>query len=105
MSPDPKAAILALAEDGPLVPLDGVAGAFIRRLSIAEVDEVGLTKEDSTIALIVKAVCDGEGKPLFTMQDAVQLKAIKARPFRDIAVQVARINRLSNEAGEELAKN
>ena len=103
--PEAAEAILALAEDDDLKPLDGFPGAFIRKLSIGEMDRLAKIEEDSGAQLIIMAVVDGDGKRLFAGKDVDKLTAIKAEPFRKLVSQVAGHNGMGASAAEDAVKN
>lgn len=103
--PNPKAAILAMAEDDELQPLEGVEGAFIRRLSMGEMVKLSTIENDSGPHLLAMAICNSEGQPLFTEKEAAQLAKIKVDKFRKLADQVTKFNRMDDGAGNEAIKN
>jgi hypothetical protein len=103
--PDPRRAILALAEEGKLVPLKGVAGAFVRKLSVEEVDRLATIEKNSGAYLLTMAIVDADGTPLFTADDVPTLLKMKALAFRDISRQVTAENRMDTASLEDAAKN
>ncbi|CAH0355309.1 hypothetical protein [Sphingobium sp. CECT 9361] len=105
MSPDPKAAILALATEAPLVPLDGVEGAFIRTLSIDEVDQLADIAKNSGIVMLTMAIVDDKGVRLFDEKDVIKLRKLRAGAFNTLSRQVTKVNNMGGTAAEDLVKN
>ena len=75
---DPRAAILAAASALETVPVDGFPGAFIKRVSIRELDEVTAAEKESGLVLLRFALVDEFGKALFTADDHEALSALPA---------------------------
>lgn len=103
--PEARAAILALSADGDLVPLNGIEGAFIRKLSIGEMTKLSNVVEHSGAQLLMMSVVDEAGKPLFKPADIESLLQIKAEPFRNMVKQAGDVNGMTATAGEDAVKN
>ncbi|CAN5335032.1 hypothetical protein BH10PSE12_BH10PSE12_02690 [soil metagenome] len=103
--PDPRAAILAMADEGDLIPLVGIDGAFVRQLSVSEMDRLHKIEKQGNAFLIVMAVCDAKAVPLFCDEDVPRLLTMKALAFTAIVKQVSNHNGLGVDAGAEAVKN
>lgn len=102
---DPRAQILAMGEDGALVPLDGIDGAYIRPLGIGEMDRVNKDSDGGPYLMFALAVCDGDGKALFSETDVPAIVKIKPEPFNRMMAQVMCVNGMGDEAGEATEGN
>jgi len=77
---------------------------YIRRLSLDDQDamsEEGRSSADMTVAVLIAALVDDEGKPIFTAED---LPAIRAMPFVIVAkvfAQSAKLNGLTTKELDE----
>lgn len=105
MSLDPRDLIFADAIDGALEPLKGYEGAFIRRISIDEADQLAQADGRSGALLIALAVVREDGSALFTSADVEKLAQLKVGPFRAIMNQVTAVNRMDGDAAEDASKN
>lgn len=102
---DPRAAILAAAAAVETVPVECFPGAFIKRVSIRELDEVTAAEKESGLVLLRLALVDEAGKPLFTVDDHDALGALPAALFRSIMAQVTAHNQMGGNPAEALEKN
>lgn len=98
---DPRAAILALADVVEREPLDGMPGAYVHRLSVADMDQVLAATEHRAAVLFVLAVRDEDGKPLFQTADIPALLKLPVRRFRRMVGQVDAFNSLTEEDAEK----
>lgn len=101
---DVRAALLAQASAIAPAPVAGIDGAFVRALSLADVDDLP-EEGDRRVALIIACVCDQGGKPLFTDADA---DALSRMPFRAATLLLDAINSANGfgaAAGEDALKN
>lgn len=101
----PRDLILAQCAGGEMTPLKGYAGAFVRPLSISEVDKVAEHEGKQGLMMIALAVVDKDGAPIFSEADVEQLAKLKVGAFRSIMRQINEVNSLDADAPEELAKN
>jgi hypothetical protein len=100
----PREAILALCGEAETIPLAGIEGAFIRRLSVADVDALQESKH-YTITLFVSTICDAAGKPLFAEKDAAELKRMASHRFSAFTDQIVAFNRIDKDAVADAEKN
>lgn len=101
---DPRATILGFAAEE-TVPLPGIEGAFVRRLSIAENDRLVEIEAESGLHLLTLAVVDADAKPLFTTADFPELRKIKTAHWRRIMEAVTAHQRPDGGDAEGAAKN
>jgi len=101
----PRETILGLADALELVPLKGVADAYVRKLSVAQAETLRKDGENSSVRLFVRAVCDEKGEPLFTDKDVEKLKRINAVKFGSMVQQCMTFNGMTQESAEDLEKN
>lgn len=94
-----------MADEAPLVPLDGVEGAFIRTLSIDEVDQLADIQKNSGIHMLTMAIVDAKGERLFDVKDVAKLRKLRAGSFNTLSRQVTKVNNMGGEAAEDLTKN
>lgn len=94
-----------MTDEAPLVPLDGVDGAFIRTLSIDEVDQLADIDKNSGIHMLTMAIVDGNGERLFDVKDVAKLRKLRAGAFNKLSRQVTKVNNMGGDAVEQLAKN
>lgn len=105
---DPRQAILARAKARELKPIEGVEGvegAFCRRLSVAETESLGEVKSLPGIHFLVRALCNAKGEPLFTDEDITALAEMDQELLAALYRPAAEHNGLGKKAGEELEKN
>lgn len=83
---------------------------FVRGLSVGELDAFEAESTDADrrhlrARIAVVSVCDQDGKPLLTKQDVPALSTLAAHALAPIVDASTRLNKLSEEAVEDLAKN
>lgn len=100
-----KGLILAQTADSVTIPLEGFAGAFVRRVSIEAVDAVTAPDANGNTRLIIAAVVDEAGEPVFTVADVEEIEGLKVGVYAGIVAQINRANGLDPLAVEALAKN
>lgn len=101
---NPRDAILALGQTE-REPLEGVDGAFIHRLSVADWDAYSKATENASLVLFERAVRDADGNSLFTADDHPALLAMDARTFGGMVRQVMRYNGLLPTSQADAEKN
>jgi hypothetical protein len=75
---------------------------YIRRLSLDDQDALsqdGLSSADMTVSVLIAALVDDEGKPIFVAED---LEAIRAMPFVVVAKVFAKAANLNGLTTKEL---
>lgn len=98
--------ILAFIPAAGAEPLAGIEGAFVRELSVEEVESLNkLSGTDTTAKAFQLAVVDEAGEPIFKAGDVAQLKKLKAKQFSVWVEQVLRVSGLKEDAREEAEKN
>tara|TARA_R110000782_G_scaffold167129_10_gene259370 strand:+ start:6301 stop:6627 length:327 start_codon:yes stop_codon:yes gene_type:complete len=102
---DPRAAILAMADDDEMVPLKGIDGAFVRKLSVADIDALTEAEKNGNIHLLIRCVCAADGAPIFSEADLPALLKMKADRFAPLYKQAADLNGIGSAAAETRLKN
>jgi hypothetical protein len=102
---DPRSIILHNVAGSALTPVAGIAGAYIRELSIEDVDAIDVGTAEGSARLLAAALVDAAGAPLFTPDDIAALARLKIGVFSGLFRQVNAANGISGEAAEDLAKN
>ena len=90
---------------------------FVRTLSGTELDEfegenyevvngqVNVNKRNVRARLLSRAICDQDGKPLFTLKDVEALGKKSGRALNRVVAVAERINGLDKRALEDAGKN
>lgn len=60
---------------------------------------------DYEAAIVIAAMVDESGNPVFTDDDTASLKAMNSRALSALAVAAMRVNKIGAEAEEEAVKN
>lgn len=83
-----RESILSLIPESKPTPAEipGVDGVFVRELSGAEAAELATAAQDGqpadfAVRMIVLAICDRSGEPLFSEKDAQALKKVRSEVF------------------------
>lgn len=104
--PDLRSQILALAEKREQKALDAFPGAFVRKLSVSEVNSLSNgDKETSSFRLFAMCIVDKEGNPAFKEEDAAELAKLPADKFGAIIREAMTFNGMNADAAETAAKN
>lgn len=85
---------------------------YVKHLSVSETCEYELAvqklkgnSKDTIIKTLIFCVCDAEGKPLFTDEDAEQLKVIDSNLAVKLSKAAFRLNEMTEEQLEQLKKS
>lgn len=104
MSPRDKLLALAGAKK---TPLEGIDGAFVRKLSYGEVTDLDLEPDNkSRVARMFQvAVVDANGVSLFGPDELDLIRTIPADEFGPMMKQVMTFNGMTDDAAEDVEKN
>ena len=97
---NPRASLLARTK----VPLEGLDGAFVHHLSMAEA-EAWPDGPNRAFELFAMLVVDADDTPLFGLDEIDLIKSIEQDKFRPLFEQVLKVNGHSAAAAEDIEKN
>lgn len=102
---NPRDAFLALADEVEREELQGLPGAYVYRLSVADYDTLSKVKEDSTFHAFVLAVRDEAGEPLFSPADFPTFRKMGGIKFSKFSRQALAFNGMLPGSAEDAEKN
>lgn len=102
---NPRDAFLALADEVEREELQGLPGAYVYRLSVADYDALNKVTEDSTLHAFVLAVRDEAGEPLFSAADFPTFKKMGGVKFSKFSRQALAYNGMLQTAAGTAEKN
>lgn len=103
MNPITRDFLLGLRPASNSVHVEALGGTvFLRELPVGEVLTLGdAPKADQPFLILVAALTDAEGVPLFTAADVPALKQLPSAAFKALSEAVADHNHLDDDSGKD----